>query len=77
MSDNNILSPTEVQKRRERKPAEIIQEQSKEKFFNRGGQVAINYETMGRFSIPATLYFKDFSVEDENNLLLTRQEDYI
>jgi len=73
-----ILTPEEVKVRREKKAIEIEEKKAtKEKYFNRGGRVAINYETMGRFNIPPVLYFKDFSVEDENNLLLTRQEDVL
>lgn len=74
--DSVLLSPDEVKKRREKKPQQT-ENNVTDKFYNRGGTVAINYETMGRFSIPSTLYFKDYSVNDENDLLLTRREDLL
>lgn len=78
-----LLSPDEVEKRKQKKPESIVQKpiedkkENKDKFYNRGGTVAINYETMGRFNIPSTLYFKDFSTTDESDLLLTRDDDLL
>lgn len=77
--DNVLLTPDEVKKRRERKQETKIEQEKKEdtKFYNRGGTVAVNFESQGRFSIPETLFFKDYSVEDVNNLTLSRQEDIL
>lgn len=78
-----LLSLEEVEKRKQRRSESVIQKpiedkkESKDKFYNRGGTVAINYETMGRFNIPSTLYFKDFSTTDESDLLLTRDDDLL
>jgi len=72
-----LLSPDEVKKRRERKSEATVKVISSEKFHNRGNRVAINYETMGRCSIPETLYFRDYSVTEENDLLLVRKEDQL
>jgi hypothetical protein len=78
-----LLTPEEVGRRRSRKEVEAEQQikhslpSSNEKFYNRGGRVAINYESLGRFSIPATLYFKDYTIEDVNDLTLSRQEDIL
>lgn len=47
------------------------------KIYNKGGQVAVNYETQGRFNIPSTLYFKDFTISHVNDLTLSRQEDLL
>jgi hypothetical protein len=81
MSEENILlTPEEVENRRKNKRERIkkeVKEEISEKFYNRGGQVAINYETLGRFSIPSTLYFKDFTAKHENDLELTRREDQL
>jgi hypothetical protein len=73
-----LLSPDEVKKRREKKtgvPVKLVQ--NNDKFYNRGGTVAINYETMGRFDIPATLFFRDFTITEENDLLLVRKDDLL
>jgi hypothetical protein len=71
-----LLTPDEVKKRREKKQ-EIVQQTKVEKFFNRGGSVAINFETMGRFSIPDIMYFKDYTIEDVNTLALSRHDDLL
>jgi succinate dehydrogenase flavin-adding protein (antitoxin of CptAB toxin-antitoxin module) len=70
------LSPDEVKKRREKKN-ESISQTVNDKFYNRGGTVAINYETLGRFDIPSTLYFRDFTIAEENDLLLVRKEELL
>lgn len=44
------------------------------KIENTGGKVTIEYETKGRFGNPAVLNFKEYEVEDINDLGLTRQE---
>jgi hypothetical protein len=77
--DNILLTPDEVKKRREKKQEVNIQQEKKEdtKFYNRGGTVAVNFESQGRFNIPETLFFKDYSVEDVNNLTLSRQDDIL
>ena len=80
MTDENILlTPEDVENRRKRRKESIGDEKIKEnsKFFNRGNTVAINYETLGRFNIPPTLYFKDFTTKHENDLSLTRKEDLL
>lgn len=78
MDEGTLLSPEDVKKRREKKvEATVSVIKPNDKFFNRGGTVAINYETMGRFNIPATLYFRDFSVTEENDLLLVAKEDLL
>jgi len=47
------------------------------KIYNRGGQVCINLETQGRFALPQKLYFSDYTIEDVNNLSLSRKEDLL
>jgi len=74
--DNPILSPDEVKEIRQRRPERKIAHTS-DKYFNRGGKVVINYESMGRFSIPENLYFKDYDIEDINNFTFSRQEDLL
>ena len=42
-----------------------------------GGKACIEYETMGRFSTPAKMYYNDYSIQDVNDLTLSRQEDLL
>lgn len=46
-----------------------------EKFKLRSGKVAINFESNGRFSIPDSAYFGDYSVQDTNDLVLSREDE--
>ena len=75
--ESPILSPEQVREIRRRKPEEKKMEHTSEKYFTRGNRVAIGYESMGRFSIPTNLYFKDYDIEDVNNLTFSRQEDLL
>lgn len=82
MSEESILlSPEEIQERRkkikETEEKKVSVPSDSQKYFNRGGTVAINYESCGRFSIPSTLYFKDYTIEDVNNLAISRQEEIL
>jgi hypothetical protein len=47
------------------------------KYISRAGTIDIHYETNNRFSIPSSLYFRDYTIEDVNNLTLSRQEDLL
>lgn len=85
MSDH-IINPKDMEERRKkrgsRKPEnkeEKIEQAIKtnEKFKNRGGLVQIHYESHGRFSIPETLYIKDYSIQDINDLALSKTEDIL
>lgn len=73
------LTLEEVQKRRERKRVnETVNEPSKpDQKSAISGKVKIDYESMGRFSIPATLYFKDYSLSDINSIVMSSQEEMI
>jgi len=75
-NENLILNPDVVEKRRKEKNNLNLPSETS-KFFNKGGKVTINYESKGRFSIPETLYFNDFTVEDINNLATSKQEDIL
>ena len=68
---------TTIPSREERLKQLKAEEGGQQKFYNRAGQVEINYETEGRFDIPETLFFKSFSVEDVNNVTLSRPEDIL
>lgn len=73
-----FITPTDVERRR--RPVdnqEKIEPRKEEKYYNRGNQVKIIYESEGRFSIPSELYFTDYDIEDVNNISLSRQEDLI
>jgi hypothetical protein len=84
-----ILTPDEVQKRKRRVintsdiddskditvPSNTSDSEDKsQKYYNRGGRVAIQYETMGRFDIPEVMYFRDYTIEEVNNLTLSKGE---
>lgn len=77
--DTILLNPEEIKKRREKKQSEEVVEhvveKSNEKYFNKAGTVAIQYESMNRFDTPDILYFSDYSIEDVNDITLTRPED--
>jgi hypothetical protein len=53
------------------------EEMDLDKFINHGDTVKINYESMGRFSIPKTLYFKGYSVNDISDLAVSKEEDIL
>lgn len=76
MSENPILSPDEVQEIRKQRREKKVNHIS-DKYFMRGNRVAINYESQGRFSIPENMYFKDYDIEDINNLTFSRYEDLL
>lgn len=80
-NEKTLLTPEEVEKRR-RQPAEEkrpsdTKDSPEDKFYNHGEMVVVNYETMGRFDFPAIGYFRDFSIEDTNNLMMSRREDLL
>jgi len=75
---NGILTPQEVAERKSRsaqpmKPTidlatGVIAE-------NNSTSVKIDFETMGRFSIPESLYVEDWDTEDVNNLTLCNEDN--
>ncbi len=87
MSDH-ILNPKEVEERKKKRGSRTQEAKPKqekieksierdEKFFNRGGLVQIHYESEGRFSIPETLYIKDYSIQHINDLALSKPQDIL
>lgn len=70
-----ILSPDEVNRRRNSKPE--IQESEEIKAINYAGLVEIQYESMGRFDTPEILHFKDYTNNDVNNLTLSSDDDLL
>lgn len=83
MTEENILiNPEDIERRKKKVEEEIkIQEEKKErqteKFLNKSGTVAIDYETMGRFDIPDVLHFNGYDVEDVNSISLSHAEDIL
>lgn len=72
------LTLEEVQKRRERKRVNDTVEVPKiDQKAAISGRVRIDYESMGRFSIPSTLYFKDYSTADINSIVMSSHEDMV
>lgn len=71
-----VLNPNEVKRRREATPpqenieAPLVLE-------NYAGCVKIDYETMGRFDTPSSLYFKDFTNKHVNDITLTNPENLL
>jgi len=74
--DSNILSPDQVQEIRKSRREKKVEHVS-DKYCMRGSRVSINYESQGRFSIPENMYFKDYDIEDVNNLTFSKQEDLL
>lgn len=62
------LTLEEVQQRRERKRVPNKEEEI-------SGKVRVDYESMGRFSIPQTLFFMDYSPADVNSIVMSSQEE--
>lgn len=75
MEENVILSPEEVTTLRKKREASPQVDMTRNKFENHAGMVKLNYESKGRFSIPETVYFKDFTTEHINNFTLSSMED--
>ena len=67
MSEENILiNPDEVEKKKKRPsrtPEGNEEEKVTSKYFDKGSTIEIHYESQGRFSIPSTVYYKDFIVD--------------
>jgi hypothetical protein len=80
MGEGLILTPEEVAARR-RQPKvneQIVSDvEEPEILQNTAGTVKIDYEAMGRFSTPASLYFKDFTNEQVVDITLSNQDDLL
>lgn len=81
-----LINPEDLKRRRQQKVIENVESEkaaiieTKDQFnkvANRGGQVTVNYETEGRFDMPKTLYFKDFTVSHVSDLTLSSQENLL
>jgi hypothetical protein len=81
MSESPILRPEEVARRRSETTAKKIEEQKqqeiKQELQNTAGLVKINYESMGRFGTPETLYFDDFVGRHVNDIELSTQDNLL
>lgn len=90
MSENNeslLVTPEEAEQRRIRAlqekanlstiEAKATFEEKLGKFERKGETVKINYETNGRFSIPATGYLRNYSVGDISELAVSKEEDIL
>lgn len=81
MSESPILKPEEVARRRSETTAKKIEEQKqqeiKPELQNTAGLVKINYESMGRFGTPETLYFDDFVGRHVNDIELSTQDNLL
>ena len=74
---SNLLKPEEIRERAKASSENKIEQNQNTELYSKSNTVEINYETEGRFSIPDTLYFKPFTVEDVNNITLSKPEDII
>jgi len=78
MSEDLILTPDEVAKRRARKKVEEVKKPVNEnKFYNKAGGIFIQYESKGRFDTKTELGFKDFTGADVNDIIFSRKEDLL
>jgi len=78
----DFLTPEEVQNRRERKkvPQAVnteVEDSIDKNIQSYAGCVRIDYESMGRFSTPPILYFKDYNTDDINDLVMSSQETIV
>jgi len=55
----------------------VAKPKKKEPLINYAGTVRVDLESEGRFSLPKTVHFNDFTVEDINSLSLSRQEEIL
>lgn len=81
-SDESLLiNPEELTKRKRIIDEDIsiakTIEKTGNKFYNHGGMATVEFETMGRFNIPAVMYFNDYTTQDINDITLSRQEDLL
>jgi hypothetical protein len=82
-----LITPEEAERRRiislqERanaltQQATVAYEEKLNKFERKGETVKINYETNGRFSTPATGYFRNYAVGDISELAVSKEEDIL
>lgn len=79
MENGTILSPDEVKQRRMRaKEAKaVIEESIDKKIESFPGTAKVEYESMGRFTTPAVIYFKDYSTEDVTDIVMTQPENIV
>jgi len=90
--ETSLISPDEIEKRRaERKPrTQVLKDHSieeeevivetpteGEKFINTAGLVKINFETLGRFDIPRTLHFDDYSGKHVVDITMSNEENFV
>ena len=89
--ETSLISPEEIEKRRtERKPrTQVLKDHSTEeevivetptegeKFINTAGLVKINFETLGRFDIPRTLHFDDYSGKHVVDITMSNEENFV
>jgi hypothetical protein len=77
MSEDLILKPEEVARRRnEIKKVDIVAEEPVE-IMNTAGLVKIEYESQGRFATPPVLYFDDFLGRHLNEIELSTQDNLL
>jgi len=57
------------------KPKSLIKKQEPLNIKNNAGKVKIDYESMGRFNIPATMYFSGYTVDHIDNFALVTEEN--
>lgn len=90
MTENKggLLSPNEITKRQVRKSQRIVENKEEEKavkevavegdkFVNTAGKVRINFETLGRFDIPKTLHFDDYSGAHVVDISMSNEENFV
>lgn len=90
--ETHLLSPEEIEKRRairqprttvmrdhsEEIPEIIEKKREDEKYFlNTAGAVKINFETLGRFDIPRTLHFNDYSGQHVLDITMSNDENFV
>lgn len=77
MSEDLILKPEEVARRRSENKIIKAEEERAERIINTAGLVKIDYESQGRFATPETLYFDDFTGKHINDIELSTQDNLL
>ncbi|MCP4650359.1 MAG: hypothetical protein GY853_09820 [PVC group bacterium] len=89
MSETHLISPEEIEKRKAQRKPRVIKDHTEEevveretkiegnKFVNTAGKVRINFETLGRFDIPKTLHFDDYTGQHVLDITMSSEENFV
>ncbi len=77
MSEENILiNPEDLDKPKD-KVKRVKRESEEPKYIAKGNLVEINFESEGRFTLPDTMFFEDWNVDDIQELAVSNFDDLL